>query len=107
MAGPSDTPGSPWPPHAIRPCLASEPHEIWTGFLSNFGLSPVPEEDGKLMEELLSGISPSCGSAVGSHGRMARGGHGLPKVSPGLARPYLSMPCGQAIPVTASWQFLG
>jgi hypothetical protein len=30
------------------------------------------------------------------HGRMARGGHGLPKVSPWPALLYLSMPCGQA-----------
>jgi hypothetical protein len=35
------------------------------------------------------------------HGRMARGGRGLPKVSCGPAMPYPSMPCGQAIPETA------
>jgi hypothetical protein len=28
---------------------------------------------------------------------MARGGHGLPKVSPGHALLYLSMPCGQGM----------
>jgi hypothetical protein len=28
---------------------------------------------------------------------MTRGGYGLPKVSPGCAMPYLSMPCGRAI----------
>jgi hypothetical protein len=32
------------------------------------------------------------------HGRMARGGHGLPKVSSGPAMPDPSMPCGQATP---------
>jgi hypothetical protein len=32
------------------------------------------------------------------HGRMARGGHGLPKVSRGLAMPDPSMPCGRATP---------
>jgi hypothetical protein len=31
-----------------------------------------------------------------AHRRMAKGGHGLPNVSPGPAMPYLSMPCGQA-----------
>jgi hypothetical protein len=34
------------------------------------------------------------------HGRMSRGGHGLRKVSPGLAMPYPSTPCGQATPET-------
>jgi hypothetical protein len=34
------------------------------------------------------------------HGRMARGGHRLPKVSPGLAMPYPSMPCGRDTPET-------
>jgi hypothetical protein len=32
------------------------------------------------------------------HGRMARGGHGLPKVSLGRAMPYPSMPYEQATP---------
>jgi hypothetical protein len=32
------------------------------------------------------------------HGRTARGGHGLPKVSPRHAMPHLSMPCGRATP---------
>jgi hypothetical protein len=35
------------------------------------------------------------------HGRMARGGHGLPKVSPRLAMPYRFMTCGRATPETA------
>jgi hypothetical protein len=39
-----------------------------------------------------------CGE--GSHRRMARGGHGLPKVSPAPAMPYPSMPYGQATPET-------
>jgi hypothetical protein len=30
-----------------------------------------------------------------NHGRMARGGHGIPKVSPGPAMPDPSTPCGQ------------
>jgi hypothetical protein len=34
-------------------------------------------------------------------GRMARGGHGLPKVSPGSAMPYPSTPAGRATPKTA------
>jgi hypothetical protein len=36
---------------------------------------------------------------------MARGGHGLTKVSPGPTIPYLSTPCGWATAETASWQF--
>jgi hypothetical protein len=36
----------------------------------------------------------------GRHGRMARGGHGLPKVSLGPAMSYLSTPCGRATPET-------
>jgi hypothetical protein len=35
------------------------------------------------------------------HGCMARGDHGLPKVSPGPAMPDRSMPCGWATPETA------
>jgi hypothetical protein len=35
------------------------------------------------------------------HGRMARRGHGLPKVSPGPALPYPSSPCGRATPEMA------
>jgi hypothetical protein len=35
---------------------------------------------------------------------VARGG--LPKVSPGPAMPYHSMPCWRATPETASWPFL-
>ena len=41
------------------------------------------------------------------HRRMAGGGHGLPKVSPGLAMPNPSTPCGQATTETALWPFLG
>jgi hypothetical protein len=36
-----------------------------------------------------------------AHGRMARGGLGLPKDSSGPAMPYPSMPCGRANPETA------
>jgi hypothetical protein len=39
--------------------------------------------------------------------RMARGIHGLPKVSPGPAMPNPPMPCGRATPETALWPFLG
>jgi hypothetical protein len=38
---------------------------------------------------------------VNFHGRMARCGHGLPKVLPGLALPYPSTPYGWATPETA------
>jgi hypothetical protein len=41
------------------------------------------------------------------HGRMARGNHGLPKVSLGLAIPDPYMLCGQATPETALRPFLG
>jgi hypothetical protein len=37
-------------------------------------------------------------AAHSNHGRMARGGHGLPKVSSGPTMPDPSTPCGQAIP---------
>jgi hypothetical protein len=36
---------------------------------------------------------------------MARGGHGLPIVSPWPAMPCLSMPCRRATPETALWPF--
>ena len=39
--------------------------------------------------------------SLDNHGRMARGGHGLPKVSPGPAMPNQSIPCGWATPKTA------
>jgi hypothetical protein len=39
--------------------------------------------------------------------RMARGIHGLTKVSLGPALPYPSMPCRRATPETALWMFLG
>jgi hypothetical protein len=38
---------------------------------------------------------------------MARGDHGLPKVSPGPAMPYPSMPYRQATPETALQPFMG
>jgi hypothetical protein len=41
------------------------------------------------------------------HGRMARGSHGLPKVSPGPAMHNTSTPCWWAIPETALWLFQG
>jgi hypothetical protein len=41
------------------------------------------------------------------HGRMASGGHGLPKVSPGPAMPDSSMPCGRATSETALRQGVG
>jgi hypothetical protein len=41
------------------------------------------------------------------HGRKARGGHGLPKASLGLAMPYLSAPCGRTTPETALPLFQG
>jgi hypothetical protein len=38
---------------------------------------------------------------------MAKGGHGLPKVSAGLTLPNLSAPYWQAMPETALWPFQG
>jgi hypothetical protein len=37
-------------------------------------------------------------AAGNTHGRMAKGGHGLPKLSPGPAMPDHFMPCGRATP---------
>jgi hypothetical protein len=42
-----------------------------------------------------------------NHRRMARGGHGLPKVLPGPAMINRSMPCGRASPETVLWPFQG
>jgi hypothetical protein len=41
------------------------------------------------------------------HRRMARDGHGLPKISPEPAQPDPSMPFGWATPETAIQPFLG
>ena len=47
-------------------------------------------------------VTESGGREEGErHGRMARGGLGLPKVSLGPAIPYSSTPCGQANPEKA------
>jgi hypothetical protein len=46
-------------------------------------------------------------SAPRLHGRMARGGHGLPKVSPGPAMPYPSTPCRRTTYETALRLFQG
>jgi hypothetical protein len=58
---------------------------------------------------LMTAIAPllSAGFTTSSRGRMARGGHGLSKVSPGHAMPNSSRPCGQATPVTALRPFQG
>jgi hypothetical protein len=50
-------------------------------------------------------LFPSSRRSV--HGRMAEGGHGLPKVSPGPGMPYPYTPCGQATPENASRSFQG
>jgi hypothetical protein len=42
--------------------------------------------------------------ATHRHGRRAKGGHGLPKVSLGPAMPNLSTPCERATPETARGQ---
>jgi hypothetical protein len=42
---------------------------------------------------------------VAFYGRMARGGHGLPKLSLKPARPYPSTPCERATPETALQPF--
>jgi hypothetical protein len=50
--------------------------------------------------------TPLVQSAVSPfHGRMVRGGLGLPKVSPGTAMPDLSTPCRCATPETALQPF--
>jgi hypothetical protein len=40
------------------------------------------------------------------HGRMTRGGHGLPKVLPGSTMPHPSTPCGRVTPETACVRLL-
>jgi hypothetical protein len=48
---------------------------------------------------------PAGGQNDNRNGRMGRGGHGLPKVSPEPAMPDPSMPCGRATHETALWPF--
>jgi hypothetical protein len=55
------------------------------------------------VEELLPGIA----KLTGFHGRMARGSHGIPKVSLGPALLDPSTPCGRATPETALQPFQG
>jgi hypothetical protein len=45
--------------------------------------------------------NPKNASSTYFQGRMARGGHGLLKVSQGPAMPYPSIPCGRANPETS------
>jgi hypothetical protein len=40
-------------------------------------------------------VMATGGCSLLRHGRMARGGHGLCKVSLGFAMPYVSTPCGR------------
>jgi hypothetical protein len=49
----------------------------------------------KAFLSIKNGAKDSNDNTLG-HGRVERGGHGLPEVSPGPALLYLSMPCGQA-----------
>jgi hypothetical protein len=63
----------------------------------------------------MGGVEQKCGQGVEQftrasdkqHGRMARGGHGLPNVSPGPAMPDSFMLCGQTTPETALQLFQG
>jgi hypothetical protein len=48
-----------------------------------------------------------CQGLVLPHGRMAWGGHELPKVSLGPAMPDPSTPCRRATPEAALWPFQG
>jgi hypothetical protein len=54
----------------------------------------------------LAGKGQSQVGVESEHVRMARGVHGLPKVSPGPAMPYPSTPCGRATLETALQLFL-
>jgi hypothetical protein len=49
----------------------------------------------------------SCHFLGCPHGRMARGGNGLPELSPGPATPNSSTSCGRATPETTLWPFQG
>jgi hypothetical protein len=128
MAGPGKTLGSPWPPLAIRPCCR------WQT-TSTFSIARVRARASKRSSSFLASCcgtgreSPTtpascrldcasrlpkrpsratCSGKVGNiftHGCMARGGHGLPKVSHGPVMPYPSMPCKRATPETALCPF--
>jgi hypothetical protein len=72
--------------------------QCWRWDLPKIPCAPVPTE--RVSTNVESSQSQSWQQSP-SPGRMARGGHGLPKVSLRLAMPYPSMPCGWAIPETA------
>jgi hypothetical protein len=52
-------------------------------------------------------VPPTSTNVTAPHRRMTRGGHGLPKVSPGPTMPEPSTPCGRATPETALWPVQG
>jgi hypothetical protein len=52
-------------------------------------------------------VGRRCSGVGLGDSRMARGIHGLPKVSPKLTMPNLFTPCGRAIPQTALQLFWG
>jgi hypothetical protein len=60
----------------------------------NLSTSPMPAQHVHLLRD-------------SDHGRIARGGHGLPKVSPGPAMAYPSTPCGRATSETGLQPFQG
>jgi hypothetical protein len=75
---------------------ASHPHGQHAGerrrcFIANTAVCSAP--------------APTSTRPTSLHGRMARGGHGLPKVSPGLFMPYPSKHCGRATPETVLQPF--
>jgi hypothetical protein len=111
---------SPWCPvggPATRAALGIHPQFMYVfGFPFNFQLlfsflfwSPSQGEFDKLRQ-----IAPNYANASRDfpivtlgHRRMARGGHGLPKVSPGLTMPNPYTPCRRATPETALCPFQG
>jgi hypothetical protein len=61
----------------------------------------------KMVQDLTKQTALLKQSIFKVHGRMGRGGHGLPNVSPRPTMPYLYTPCRQATPETALRLFQG
>jgi hypothetical protein len=71
-------------------------HPVSLPSLASPVITALPEDE---FHEVVLGVF--------EHMRLARGGHGLPKVSPALAMPYPPRPFKQATPETALQLFQG
>jgi hypothetical protein len=133
MASPGETLGSPWIPLALRAsfrvspfdCPLHSPYDLQRAlhpkpFLSNLAIhakcyiatiSSLLGHSLQVHQHLSRFSSQICltcfAIACRTHGRMVRGGYGLPKSSLGPAMHFPSTPCGRTTPETALWLFQG